>query len=199
MQKPDQPIPQKTMISRFARARRESFNTFSKTLIPLVGNTTISKIISVGCGPAVEAAALLGLFKGSSYRGIDSKHSEILLAQRFNADIAPERFGLLEADARLAESYKGGPFDLVVIKSPKTGSGKLVDPAWRTIFEASANALSPTGLLFVSTMAPKELDKSKEYLAENNLEVISELHDVNPANSGFVYPEVDILIARKKP
>lgn len=164
-----------------------------------------TKALSIGCNFAYEAAPLVQLSPGMSFRGIDISDDAILAAKETNADLA-DRAEFIVADARLDSAFGEDPWDIVVIRNPQIlGSQVERDPGkrvttldWQTIIGNSVKHLSPRGLIFITTELEEEKGVITDLLSADHKQVglIRATKNDYPTSSG-IFRDNFVIVGRR--
>jgi len=158
------------------------------------------RILSLGCGMAIEAEPLIHLMPEAYYEGIDESEVGLGGARALSPSLPAERFRV--ADATQSESFGLEPWNLIIIRNPdvdvlhrRSGSN------WEQIFRNCYQHLSGEGYLLVTTHKGAEMRVVREYI-ETHLKgfkvTVPQQKIQDLMRSGFPMSETDLIMYQKK-
>lgn len=166
-------------------------NLLQRFLFPeiLLNGDNIQEILSVGCGEASEAKALIRMFRTAKFTGVDISRLTIKIARRTGYMGASTRYRA--RDARRSDALEKESYDLLIMRNPQVTS---FGQNWEAIFQNGIAALKPGGIMMVSAASDYEANLARAHMKCNGIDVKL---DALTFLTDFVAFDSNVLIGRK--
>lgn len=162
-----------------------------------------ARVISVGCGFALELTGLQQLLPDSYIEAIDKSADAVYAAQQWHPEFPQDRIRLVDATNR--ESFGEEDWDLIVVRNPQVEPDVgIISCSWEQILRNCFDKLKQNGFLYLTTLSQIEMQGLLGFLSQFPLKDVTpndpgRTHLIKPPiENGFPMTEDYIAILKKR-